>query len=104
MEDLGFDVVGKEANRVPNTTFVHIPNGGGIQVLVGLGARNIHVGLGSACGSGYRGASPLMKALGREGGPHDYIRISTFGEYTASDAREFLLAFEKEIKKFRRYD
>lgn len=97
LEKIGFEIVAKKTKRCPNTTFVHMSNGGGLTNMMRLGEKNIHVGLGSACGSVYTGTSPLMKALGREGGPNDYMRISHFGEYGKKEA-EFFLQTLKKVK------
>jgi len=90
LKELGYNIVAEEANRALNTTFVHMPNGKGMMNMLLLGDKGIHVGLGSACGAAYTGASPLMETLGIGGGPHDYMRISTFGEYTSKEAKLFI--------------
>lgn len=99
LKELGFDIVGENAQRCPNTTFVSMPNGLGFQLMTELGEHGIYVGLGSACGSAYTGASPLMKKLGRSGGPHDYMRISQFGNYASTEAKLFLDIIQKCMKK-----
>lgn len=91
LDNLGIEVIGKGAvERSPNTTFMHIPDGKAMQILLCLGGENIHVGLGSACGSFHSGMSPLMTAMGRSGGAHDFMRVSTYGEYASEDALLFL--------------
>ena len=95
LEELGVEIIAKNAKRVPNTTFISLPKGRGNAVLRRLGDYDIHVGLGSACGSAYVGNNPLMKRLGREGGSQDYMRISTFGEYGEKEAKHFLDIFKK---------
>ncbi len=94
LQQLGFDIIGKNAPRSPNTTFVNIPEIA-IETMLKLGAYGIHVGLGSACGSLHTGPSPLMKALGRAGGAHDFLRISQFGEYGEDDAKHFIKMLDK---------
>lgn len=96
IKDMGFKIVAENANRCPNTTFVHMPEKG-MTTMLNLGKRKVHVGLGSACGSAYTGSSPLMTALGWGGGPHDYMRISQFGEYASKEAKLFLDQFQKCI-------
>ncbi len=95
IKELGFEIVAEQARRCPNTTFVSMPNGQGFVLMSALGERGIYVGLGSACGSAYTGASPLMRQLGRTGGPHDYMRISQFGEYSSKEAKLFLDTLRK---------
>lgn len=95
---LNINIIGKGANRCPNTTFINIPGGYGIINMLALGDLGIHVGLGSACGSSYTGASPLMTAMGIEGGPHDFIRISQFGWYGKKEAEHFINMFKKVYK------
>jgi cysteine desulfurase len=87
LKELGFEVIGSDSNRSPNTTFVRTPfPGGGMDLLLKLSESKIYVGLGSACGSMYTGGSPLMQKLGRPSNGEDYLRISTFGQYDSSDA------------------
>ena len=94
LESHGFEVIGKQVNRSPSTTFVHMPQKG-LTTILKLGENGIYTGLGSACGSMHTGPSPLMKHLGREGGVHDFMRISQFGEYGEEDAQHFVKALEK---------
>lgn len=94
----GFDIIGYGANRSPNTTFVHLPEQG-LLTLMKLGENGIYTGLGSACGSMHTGPSPLMKQLGREGGIHDFMRISQFGEYGEEDAKHFINVLEKHLPR-----
>lgn len=96
LESLGFEIIGKNATRSPNTTFVYMP-GKGLESVIKLGEKGIHVGLGSACGSLHSGESPLMKRLGRKGGVHDFMRISQFGEYGEKEAKHFLKTLEKVL-------
>lgn len=94
----GFDIIGYGANRSPNTTFVFLPEQG-LSTLIKLGENGIYTGLGSACGSMHTGSSPLMKKLGRDGGVHDFIRISHFGEYGEEEAKHFISVLEKCLTK-----
>lgn len=94
LETYGFEVIGKGATRSPNTTFVYMPQQG-LLTLLKLGENGVYTGLGSACGSMHTGPSPLMKQLGREGGVHDFMRISQFGEYGEEDAKHFVKTLNK---------
>ena len=90
LEELGCEVVAKDAARVPNTTFIRLPKPVAMEVLLELSTEGIFVGLGSACGSLHTGDSPLMKALGSNGGADDFIRISQHGYYGKQDASLFI--------------
>jgi len=92
LKGLGFEIIGDGVERCPNTTFAKVPGkrSAGLLLMNELGKQNIHVGLGSACGSIYAGGSPLMEALGRPSDGQDYIRISQFGEYGAQEADRLL--------------
>lgn len=91
LERLGFEIIAKEENRCPNTTFAKTPKSGqGIDLVFKLNEKNIFVGAGSACGSMFSGGSPLMAKLNRPSDGPDYIRISQFGEYNSTDAEYFL--------------
>lgn len=89
LKSKGFEIIGEGAPRSPGTTFVRIPDKG-LYTVMKLGEHGIHVGLGSACGSIHTGESPLMEAIGCEGGVHDFMRVSQFGEYNDNDAKHFL--------------
>jgi cysteine sulfinate desulfinase/cysteine desulfurase-like protein len=96
---MNLEVIGKNVPRVPNTTFVNIPEKA-MLVLLELSKNDIVVGLGSACGSMHTGNSPLMNALGRDGGAHDFIRISQEGYYGRKEALVVADQINKAIKKF----
>jgi cysteine desulfurase len=86
LEEMGCEVIAREAMRVPNTTFIKLPKSNAMEVLLELSQQGIFVGLGSACGSMYTGDSPLMKSLGRTGGAADFLRISQHGDYGKAEA------------------
>lgn len=90
LEELGCRIIAQGASRVPGTTFFRVPENRALYLMSQLAESGIYVGLGSACGSLHTGPSPLMTQLGLGGNTHDYIRISQFGEYTASDAKRVL--------------
>jgi cysteine desulfurase len=98
-EELGIEVVGQEGERVNNTTFIKCGKGQGMKIMLELCEDGIYTGLGSACGSAYSGSNPFLKKMGIDGGPHDFMRISTFGEYTSKDASYFLSKFKKYFSK-----
>jgi cysteine desulfurase len=96
--DMGLEVIGKNTNRVFNTSFIKIPNIA-MMVLMELSQSDIIVGLGSACGSMHTGDSPLMKAIGGCGSAHDFIRISQEGYYGRKEALIVVDQINKAIRK-----
>jgi cysteine desulfurase len=97
--ELGWKIIGRGANRVPNTTFAIVAKTSALHLLAHLGSEGIHVGLGSACGSVSTGPSPLMAALGHGGNSNDYMRISQFGEYGANEAKLVLAKLRRYCPK-----
>jgi len=96
LKTLGFDIIGENANRCPNTTYAKTPkDGDAFRLLNLLGNDGIYCGLGSACGSLYSGGSPLMEALGRPSDGQDYLRISHWGEYRSHDVEYFINKLRK---------
>lgn len=95
-ENLGFEIIGKKTNRIPNTTFVNIPKRS-LELLLKLEEFEIYCGLGSACGSLHSGPSKTIKALGKEGDIYDYMRISQWGDYGANEAEYFVDCLKKII-------
>lgn len=94
LESIGIEIICKNSNRSPNTTFAHVP-GRGAELITELGKQGIYIGLGSACGSVYAGPSQTVTSLCRDGNADDYIRISQFGEYGLDEAKCFIDIFEK---------
>jgi cysteine desulfurase len=101
LEGLGCKVICKDQNRIYNTTFVRVPGvDNGILLLKKLADHNIHVGLGSACGSFVIQDSTVMQALGmKESGNISYIRISQNGEYDERHANIILDHIYKSLKE-----
>lgn len=95
-----YDVIGLGSNRVPNTSFIKL-EGIGFNVLAELTNKNIHVGMGSACGSMHTGVSLIMKSLGLPGEGHDFIRISQHGDYGKKEAEYFVNEINKIIKYYK---
>ena len=86
LEELGCEIIAKNAARVSNTTFIKLPTTQAMEILLDLSRNGIYVGLGSACGSLHTGDTPLMQALGREGGAGDFLRFSQHGDYGKAEA------------------
>lgn len=97
LESLNFEIIGKNSPRITNTTFVKTPQNA-LNLMLELGNKNIHCGLGSACGSLYTGGSPLMRALGRESQGQEYLRFSQWGYYNKKDAEYLLDCLNKMVK------
>lgn len=95
---LGCEILGENVERLPNTTFVVLPKDKSMHVLLALSEHGIYCGQGSACGSIYTGASPLMKKLGKGESATDFMRISNFGEYSKSEAAMFLDVLKKVLE------
>ncbi len=103
LEEMGFEIIGKNAQRVPNTTFAKVPEDkfpshGGFLLMTELSRKNIYIGMGSACGALHTGGSPLMTALGRPSDGQDYVRISQWGTYGADEAKEVLFTIKGILK------
>lgn len=96
LEQKGFEIIGKKANRSSNTTFVNIPKKA-LSCVLSLSELGIYTALGSACNSMFTGKSLLMDALGKEGDAHDFMRISQFGDYGEQEAKYFLQTLEKVL-------
>jgi cysteine desulfurase len=90
LEECGFQIIGRDAPRLPGTTFARVPKSRAIQLMNNLAECNIYIGSGSACGSLHTGSSPLMAQLGQGGGPSDFVRISQFGDYGAREAKHLV--------------
>lgn len=101
LQDMKLEIVGKNASRVVNTTFVRIP-GIAFKMLADLSQKGIYVGMGSACGSMHTGPSLTMNALGIEGDAHDFLRISQHGNYGKQDAEYLADEIFKLLKGYRR--
>jgi len=110
LKELGFEIIGVEERRIPNTTFIKVPcdykydvNNCGLSLMMELGdfsVYGVHVGLGSACGSMYTGGSPLMKALGRISDSQEYIRLSQWGDYGKEEANFVLTRIQNASKTY----
>jgi cysteine desulfurase len=98
LENLGVEIISKNAKRVPNTTFVRIPKIS-LMILAELSQKGIYVGMGSACGSMHTGQSLTMKGLGLDGDGNDFLRISQHGSYGKQEALILVKEISKLIKR-----
>ena len=103
LQDMGLEVIGKNATRVANTTFVKMP-GIAFSILAALSNKQIYVGMGSACGSMHTGASLSMKTIGQAGEAHDFLRISQHGEYGKQEALILADQLHSLLKQYKEKD
>ena len=100
LEQFGCKIICKDQNRIYNTTFARVPGmENGILLLKKLTEKNIHIGLGSACGSFVVQASTTMQALGANDTNMAYVRISQNGDYNEKDAEYILESIYKSLKQ-----
>ena len=95
LENLGFEIIGKEFPRIKTTTLTKVP-GNGLELLLKLSNKNIYVGLGSACGSFVEQPAKNIKALGYDCLNTELIRFSQDGRYNAYDAK-YIVSTIKEM-------
>lgn len=103
LQDMGLEVIGKNATRVANTTFVKMP-GIAFSILAALSNKQIYVGMGSACGSMHTGPSLSMKTIGQTGEAHDFLRISQHGEYGKQEALILADQLHSLLKQYKEKD
>ena len=107
LTQMGFIIVGQNANRIPTTTLAKAPSNlgvsGGLDLLFELSEDNIYVGLGSACGSIIEQPLKCARALGDKTAMNtEFIRISHDGrEYDDKDAGVVCDAIEKNMEKIK---
>lgn len=95
--NMNISVIAKNAFRLPNTTFINLPNKC-LELLMELEKKEIYVGLGSACGSLTSSISSAIKAIGCNGTINDFMRISQWGEYGKKEAEYFIQIFKEILK------
>jgi len=103
LQDMDLEIIGKNASRAPNTTFVKMP-GIAFSILAALSNKQIYVGMGSACGSMHTGPSPSMKTIGQTGEAHDFLRISQHGEYGKQEALFLADQLHNLLKQYKEKD
>jgi cysteine desulfurase len=97
LEEMGFQIVCKDSNRTPSTTFAILPERA-LTLLFELGKQNIHIGLGSACGAMNVGKNQSLEVMGYEAGQHSAVRISQWGQYGTEDAGYFVDKVKKALR------
>lgn len=99
LKENGLKIICEKANRIPHTTFAYIGNKKGAFLMEHLESVGIYIGLGSACNSLTKKASEIMMALGEGGHVSDYIRISQWGNYGETEARQVVEAIGRYCVK-----
>lgn len=101
LKNLGFEIIGTDTLRSPNTTFIGGLNGKSINVMMDLSnEENIHTGLGSACGSMHNMVNNTMNLLSGDSIAWNYLRISQWGEYNEDDAKYLLQKMDRIWKRY----
>lgn len=95
VQEMGFEIIGESASRVPHVTFIQIGHRMASHVIHQLEAEGMYIGRGSACGSICSSSNPVMTALGYGGHSEDYIRISQWGNYGPKEAKELIRCLQK---------
>ena len=93
MKNLGCQIIGEQFDRLPNTTFLLLPEeiaNKQFQLIEAMEEKSIFPGLGSACGSIHNFENRTMTALEYPTESSRYLRFSTFGEYDSSDAEKIV--------------
>ncbi|MDQ6975688.1 MAG: cysteine desulfurase family protein [Mariprofundaceae bacterium] len=86
-------VHGAAATRLPNTSFFSVPNMDGETLLMQLDLAGFAVGSGSACSSGKREPSHVLRAMGVSNPlARSSLRISFGAEHTTEDALALVAA------------
>lgn len=95
-------LVGKEANRLPNTTCMITPGWKGETQVMQMDLAGFAISAGSACSSGKVRASRVLTAMGYdEDHAASAIRVSLGPQTTKEDVLRFADAWLEKEKKFR---
>lgn len=96
-------IFGREAERVPNTTYFAIPNIDGETLVIGLDKAGFAVASGAACSSTSTEPSATLLAMGIAPElARGAVRISFGVRNTAAEVGEFLQALAATLAKLRR--
>jgi len=95
-------IFGEDCERLPNTSFIAVPDSSSMTLMMALDIEGISVSRGMACSSGKTDASKALTAMGRlDDAPQGAIRISLGYDSTMEEAERFLDAWAKIRKKNR---
>lgn len=96
------EVIGGEAQRLPNTSCLYIPGVQGETLLINLDLKGFSLSAGSACHSGKLEASSVLKAMGlSEGEAKSCLRVSLGYKTKREELKTFVTTLEKTVKKLR---
>ncbi len=95
-------IVGKEAERLPNTTCLATPGWKGETQVMQMDLAGFAISAGSACSSGKVRASRALRAMGfDEGAAASAIRVSIGPQTREDDVLRFAEAWLAQYRKFR---
>ncbi|OIQ72326.1 cysteine desulfurase NifS [mine drainage metagenome] len=95
-------IVGKEAERLPNTTCLVTPGWKGETQVMQMDLAGFAISAGSACSSGKVRASRALRAMGfDEGAAASAIRVSIGPQTREDDVLRFAEAWLAQYRKFR---
>jgi len=95
-------IFSENAKRLPNTSFIAVPDAASQTLLMALDLEGVSVSTGTACASGKVGASRAVTAMGLlDKSPKGAIRISLGYTSIIADVEHFLSAWAK-IRKTKR--
>ncbi len=98
----GIEIFAANALRLPNTVCFGVPGVEGETLLLRLDKAGMAVSSGSACASGSKEASPVLKAMGISADlAGSAIRVSLGWSNTAIEVDAFLAAMRKELETLR---
>ena len=93
-------IFGEGETRLPNTSFIAVPDVMNNTLMMNLDLHGISVSTGTACSSGVVGASRAVTAMGRSAdAPKGPIRISLGYNSTQADVDALLTVWAKIRKR-----
>ncbi|WP_336279291.1 cysteine desulfurase family protein [Bartonella sp. CB175] len=95
------EIFGKEAQRLPNTTYFSVQNIKAETMQIGFDLAGFSVSAGSACSSGKVKQSRVLEAMGHHSST-GAIRVSTGHSTTSEDIDDFLLVFSQIINNHKK--
>ena len=91
-------IIGKEANRLANTSNIAFENESGYTLMLKLAEKDIFVSTGSACNSISEQPSHVIKAMGISNEYQRPIRISLSNNTKMEEIDKFIIAIKKILK------
>jgi len=102
LEQLGAKIFGKQAMRLPNTSFFAFPDIEGETLVMALDRKGFAVASGSACSSADPEPSHVLLAMGVAPElARGAVRVSLGANNTAAEVQSFLLVLEKELLRLK---